>query len=55
MIDDNIRMFTGDHPAAQFEQGTKLGGNKGCVWKAGWSHQTIRGTKSGRTLTRIEF
>lgn len=26
MIHNNMWMFTGDHPAAQFEQGTKLGG-----------------------------
>ena len=31
MINDNIRMFTGDHPTAQFEQGTKLGGNYKCA------------------------
>lgn len=31
MISDNVRMFTGDHPAAQFEQGTKLGGNYKCA------------------------
>ena len=27
---DTIRFFTGDHPAVQFEQGTKQGGNYKC-------------------------
>ena len=29
-ITDTLRYFTGDHPAAQFEQGTKMGGNYEC-------------------------
>lgn len=29
-ITDNVRFFTGDHPAAQFEQGTKQGGTYKC-------------------------
>ena len=29
-ITDTIRFFTGDHPAAQFEQGTKQGGTYKC-------------------------
>ena len=29
-ITDTLRFFTGDHPATQFEQGTKQGGNYKC-------------------------
>lgn len=29
-ISNTIRFFTGDHPAAQFEQGTKQGGTYKC-------------------------
>jgi len=29
-IYDNLRFFTGDHPAAQFEQGTQQGGRYKC-------------------------
>jgi hypothetical protein len=29
-ISDTLRFFTGDHPAAQFEQGTKQGGTYKC-------------------------
>ena len=29
-VTDTLRFFTGDHPAAQFEQGTKQGGTYKC-------------------------
>ena len=29
-ITDTLRFFTGDHPATQFEQGSKQGGNYKC-------------------------
>ena len=30
-ITDTLRFFTGDHPATQFEQGSKMGGNYKCA------------------------
>lgn len=43
-MEDTLRFFTGDHPAAQFEQGTKHGGTyKGgvCGWRDLQTLQTV--------------